>query len=432
MDKEILKLAVPNILSNISVPLISTVDTALMGSLSELHIGAVGLGSMIFNFIYWNFGFLRMGTTGITAQFYGKQDVTNLIHTLLRALMVGLILTLFVVALQKPFLHISIQLLNVPEEQVQILAEYFFIRIWAAPATLALYAFMGWYFGMQNAILPMIITILINVINVAFSWYFVIQLEWNVAGVAWGTVIAQYAGLTFAFLFFIIYYRDVLKSIVQKQIFYLDAFKEFLKINRDIFLRTLMLTFSFGFFYSISSTQGSMMLAVNVILLQFLNWMSYGIDGFAFASESLTGKYYGAADQSKLNLAIKKSFIWAGIFGLLYALIYIIFGITLVQIFSDDISVQQATKPYLFWIVVLPIASFVCYIWDGIFIGLTASKAMRDTMFISLIIYVLSYYLFRSYDNHGLWLSLMLFMIARGGIMTYYYTKKELGLIRRN
>ncbi|MCB0682028.1 MAG: MATE family efflux transporter, partial [Saprospiraceae bacterium] len=274
MNREILRLAIPNIISNISVPLLSTVDTALMGRLSELHIGAVGIGAMIFNFIYWNFGFLRMGTTGITAQAFGKADVPAQVHTLGRAALVVFTLAALLLLLQIPIGYASFQLMNVNPSQYALVEEYFFIRIWAAPASLGLYAMIGWFFGMQNAIYPLILTVFINLINIGLSYFFVYHLGWEVRGVALGTVIAQYAGLTLALLLFFGKYRSLLQAFRREALIKWGEFRRFLLINRDIFLRTLSLTFAFAFFYSQSSAEGAMILAVNTILMQFLNWMS--------------------------------------------------------------------------------------------------------------------------------------------------------------
>jgi MATE family multidrug resistance protein len=404
------------------------VDTALMGRLSEMHIGAVGLGSMIFNFIYWNFGFLRMGTTGITAQYFGEKQPIQIMNTLARALFISLILAIFVMVLQVPFLKMSQGLLNVSGSQSQLLSEYFYIRIWAAPATLSLYALLGWFFGMQNAIYPLIITVSINLINILLSWYFVAHLELNVAGVAWGTVIAQYAGLMIAIILFWSSYKSYLSEFTRKSMLQLEELKKFLLINRDIFIRTVLLTFSFGFFYSVSSSQGSMILAANIILLQFLNWMSYGIDGFAYASESLIGKYYGQKNQNKLQEALKLSFVWAGVLAGIYSLVYWIFGVELIALFTNKLDVQTATLPFLIWVIILPIASFACYVWDGIYIGLTASKTMRNSMLIAIVIYMLAYQLLKPYGNNGLWLSLFIFLISRGIIQTLYYWKYKMNL----
>ncbi len=431
MNREILKLAIPNIISNISVPLLSSVDTALMGQLSALHIGAVGVGSMIFNFIYWNFGFLRMGTTGITAQNYGQQSDSAIILTLGRALFIAILLAISIMLLQVPFGEMSFYLMNLSEGQLPLVETYFYIRIWAAPATLALYGFMGWYFGMQNAIYPLILTIVINVVNIICSLIFIKYFGWEVEGVAYGTVIAQYVGLFLAIGLFFYKYRYLLPHLSQKALLKWEELRQFLSINSDIFIRTFCLTFAFGFFYSQSSVGGAKLLAVNVILLQFLNWMSYGVDGFAFATESLVGRYVGAKQQEKLNKAIRLSFIWAiGLAGL-YSLLYGGFGITLVGVFSSQAEIITATKPYLFWMVLFPILSTPCYIWDGIFIGLTASRSMRDSMIISLIIYLIVHYFLKDdFGNHGLWSALLIFMMVRGGVQWWVYRRRQLGIIQ--
>lgn len=430
MNREILKLAIPNILSNISVPLLSSVDTALMGQLSALHIGAVGIGSMIFNFVYWNFGFLRMGTTGLTAQAFGKTAQEETILTLGRALLVAFVLASIILLSQYPFGILSFSLMNLSSEQLPLVKEYFYIRIWAAPATLALYAFLGWFFGMQNAIYPLILTLLINIINIIASVVFIKYMGLGVAGVAYGTVIAQYIGLFAAIFLFFYKYAPLRKYLQAKAILKWTALRQFLHINSDIFIRTFCLTFAFGFFYSQSARGGELLLAVNVILLQFLNWMSYGIDGFAFASESLIGKYAGAKNQAQLDKAIRLSFVWSlGLAGI-YSLIYGLLGMPISTLFSSQATVLAAIQPYLFWMILFPIFSMPCYIWDGIFIGLTAAKAMRDTMIIALILYLTVHYLLiDNLGNHGLWLALLIFMVARGLIQWRVFQRRELSKV---
>ncbi|MEM1123256.1 MAG: MATE family efflux transporter [Bacteroidota bacterium] len=430
MNKEILKLAIPNIISNISVPLLSSVDTALMGQLSALHIGAVGVGAMIFNFIYWNFGFLRMGTTGITAQNYGQQSDAAIILTLGRALFIAILLAIIIMLLQVPFGKMSFYLMNLSEEQLPLVATYFHIRIWAAPATLALYALLGWYFGMQNAIYPLILTIVINTVNIICSLIFIKSFGWGVEGVAYGTVIAQYIGLFLAIGLFFYKYRYLIPHFNRTALLKWAELQQFLSINSDIFIRTFCLTFAFGFFYSQSSVGGETLLAVNVILLQFLNWMSYGVDGFAFATESLVGKYFGAKKQQQLDRAIRLTFIWAIGLAAIYSMLYGIFGQWLTSIFSNQAAIIAATQPYLFWMVLFPILSTPCYIWDGIFIGLTASRAMRDSMLVSLLIYLLVHHLLQDdFGNHGLWLALLVFMMVRGGVQWWVYRQRKLGII---
>ncbi len=425
MNKEILRLAIPNIISNISVPLLSTVDTALMGRMSELHIGAVGLGAMIFNFVYWNFGFLRMGTTGITAQAFGKRSDSETAQTLGRALMVAFILAALVLLLQIPLAEMSYFLMNISEVQMGLVSEYFNIRIWTAPATLALYAFMGWFFGMQNAIYPLVLAVFINVVNIVCSIFFIKVWGMDVDGVAYGTLIAQYSGLALATIMWLMKYGYLAKEITFKAVKQIDKLKSFLTINRDIFIRTFCLTFAFGFFYSQSSSAGETMLAVNVILLQFLNWMSYGVDGFAFASESLVGKYAGAEDIFNLKKSIKYSFLWGMGMAAMISFIYWIFGVTLIGVFTDKLELIGQTTPFLFWMIIFPIISTPCYIWDGIFIGLTASVAMRNTMLLALVVYLLSHFLlYNEFGNNGLWLALLIFMAARGLLQWIYYRLK--------
>ena len=429
MNREILRLAIPNIISNITVPLLSTVDTALMGRLSEVHIGAVGMGSMIFNFVYWNFGFLRMGTTGLTAQAFGRRDDAGMAQTLGRALLVVLALAASILFLQVPLERLGFYLLNVGSGQQELLAAYFYLRVWAAPATLGLYAFMGWFFGMQNAIYPLVLTVVINAVNIALSVLFVQVDGMDVDGVALGTVIAQYAGLLLAIVLFFLRYGYLTEHFRRRAIVQWKALKPFLGINADIFIRTFCLTLAFGFFYSQSSAEGHVVLAANVILLQYLNWMSYGIDGFAYASESLVGKYYGASDERRTRRAIRLSFAWAMSLALLFSLAYGLSGEPLLRVFTNQTDVIEAAMPFLLWMALFPVLSTPCYIWDGVFIGLTASRAMRNAMILALAVYLIAcLVLGPRFGNHGLWLALLVFMMARGGIQHAFFAWKGLGL----
>ena len=429
MNKEILRLAIPNIISNVSVPLLSTVDTALMGRMSELHLGAIGLGTMLFNFLYWNFGFLRMSSTGLTAQACGRQDNEAIIHNLLRALIVAGILGLLMLIFQNQIGKAGMYLLNATGEQYQIVAQYFYIRIWAAPATIALYAIMGWYFGMQNSIYPLILTVFINIVNIVLSFYFVQHLNMEIRGVAWGTVIAQYGGIILGLILFFVKYRSYLSYSKISELLAAQHLLHFMNINKDIFIRTLCLTFVFAFFYSRSAMGGAMMLAVNVILLQFLNWMSYGVDGFGYAAESLVGKYKGAENKQAVYKAIRYSFVWGFVLAALFTLSYWIFGDAIMRIFTDQEEVIAAAQPYFFWILILPMVGFACYVWDGIYIGLTASKAMRDSMLLALLLFGVCYYFATPYlQMHGLWFSLVLFLGVRGVFQWWLFGRRGMEL----
>jgi MATE family multidrug resistance protein len=426
MNREMLRLAIPNIISNISVPLLSTVDTALMGRLSEAHIGAVGLGAMMFNFIYWNFGFLRMGTTGITAQAFGKDRSDQIILTLGRALVVASLIASVILVLQYPAGQLAFQLMNVPEAQRGLVTDYFYIRVWAAPASLGLYAFMGWFFGMQNAVFPLIITLVINVLNIALNFLFVLYFGMEADGVALSTLIVQYVGLLLAAILFWWKYRSYLIHLKRKALLLRDELQQFLVINRDIFIRTACLTFAFSFFYSQSAESGALILAANVILMQFVNWMSYGVDGFAYAAESLVGKYVGQADRVATKKAVRLSFIWGMMLAVLYAILYGFFGTTILQLFTNQSAVLTATLPFLFWMAVFPLASTPCYIWDGIYIGLTASTGMRNAMLLALSVYLIVHFLFKaSFGNHGLWAALIVFMVARAIFQWWLYVRRH-------
>jgi MATE family multidrug resistance protein len=415
MNKEILRLAIPNIISNVSVPLLSSVDTALMGHLSELHIGAVGLGTMIFNIIYWNFVFLRMGTTGITAQAYGRQDPKDIVLTLARALLIVAVVAGLILLFRSRIGQFGFWVMNVSEEQHELVARYFYIRIWAVPATLGLYAFFGWYFGMQNALYPLYLTVSLNLLNIGLNFFFVLKLGMEVEGVAWATVIAQYFGLLLALLFFLHKYRSYLEHLKMKAVIELEALGRFLLINRDIFIRTLCLTFVYGFFYSQASAYGETVLAANVILLQFVFWMSYGIDGFAFAAESLVGKYVGIGDPAKLLRSIRLSQIWGLGIALVYGLVYFVARDPLLLVFTRESGLLDITRDYFIWIILFPILSFLSFMWDGIFVGLTASRSMRNSMGLALLAFLLAFFLLgKSLGNHGLWLALSVFLLSRG------------------
>ncbi len=426
LNKEILRLAIPNILSNISVPLISTVDTILMGNLSALHLGAVGMGAMVFNFIYWNFGFLRMGTTGITAQAFGEENHEKMIDTCLRACITAIIIALLIIVFSIPIATSSFWAMNVQSSQYELIWNYFFIRLWAAPASLLLYAISGWYFGLQDSISPLKITLVVNVLNIIVSYFFVVHLGYGLQGVAWGTVIAQYVGLAVAISILFSKYKSKLQFVDFSRVWKKSEFFRFLQINRDIFFRTICLTTAFFFFYSQSSKGGEIILAVNVILIQLLNWMSYGIDGFAFASESLVGKYIGAKKLGMVNKAINYTMLWGFCFAIIYSLVFYFGYDSIVMAFNGQPEVLLLSQDFKLLMVLLPIVAFGSYMWDGIYVGLTASKAMRNSMFISFIAYMsVFYFLMETYPQHAIWIAMMVFLGIRSLIQWMLYKKYQ-------
>jgi MATE family multidrug resistance protein len=429
MNRSILRLAIPNILSNLTVPLLSSVDTALMGHLDAVsYLGAIAIGGMIFNFVYWGFGFLRMGTTGFTAQAYGKTDRQESISILLRALILALTIGILILLIRPFILYISFLLINTTEQVQKNATVYFNIRIFAAPATLAIYVFSGWFLGMQNAKYPLYLAVTTNILNIGFNFLFIYGYNMNVDGVAWGTVCANYAGLMLAVMLWIKKYSSLQRFISRKQIFDLVELRRFFSINRDIFLRTLMLIFTFAFFTAKSSEISENILAVNAILINLWTVMSYAIDGFAFASESLVGKFYGAKNKEKLIRSIRYSFYWGIGLGLGFSVIYALFSHPILSIFTDKNRIIQLAQVYIIWTIIAPPINSICYLLDGIFIGATAASAMRNAMLLSLfLIYLPTYYLCVGIvGNHALWLSLTAFMLARAVFLGLYLNKEIL------
>ena len=426
MNKRILKLAIPNIVSNITVPILGMVDLALMGHLDSVnYIGAIALGSMIFNFLYWGFGFLRMGTSGFTAQAYGKRSMPDSIHTLGRALMVALFGGVLLIIFQFPINKLAFWLLS-GDASVEVLAsEYFYIRIWAAPAAIGLYAFTGWFIGMQNTRFPMFIAILVNLVNLILNIVLVFAFNMKSEGVAYGTLAAQYAGLILAVILFKKYYGKLMKHFRIIELKKLGVLKEFMLVNKDIFIRTLCIIAVFTFFTSSSAAIDKNILAVNTVLIQFFFVFSFFVDGLAYAAEALTGRYIGAKDTVNLKLSIKLLFRWGLGIALAFAALYGLGWKPVVGILTDNKNVISTAGDYAIWLGLMPLVAYASFLWDGIYIGATASVAMRNTMLIAtVIIFFPVYYLLNDfYGNHALWIALLAFLLTRG-VGQYFFAKR--------
>ncbi|NOX18442.1 MAG: MATE family efflux transporter [Chlorobi bacterium] len=421
MNKQILRLAIPNILSNITVPLLSSVDTAIVGHLDKVaYIGAIAVGSVMFNFIYWGFGFLRMGTTGLTAQSYGGKNREEIISVLLRALFVAALVSAALILLRQAIAGIGFYLIDAPAEVTVLAEEYFFIRIFAAPAALSLYAFYGWFFGMQDAKTPLLISLVVNSVNITLDYLFVYHYGMKSDGVALGTVIAQYLGLFLAVVIFFAKYKSYLVAVPFKKIFDAVKLEKFFTVNFDIFIRTICLVFTFSFFIAESGTFGEDILAANSILIQLWLLLSYGIDGFAFAAESLVGKYYGMRNRTKFIAAVKYSFAWGIGLGFFYSLVYILFGNEIVSLFTSNEKVVLIAMSFFGWTIIAPVINSWSFIWDGVYLGSTMTKQMRNSMLISTIaVFLPLYFLTReSLGNNSLWLAMTIFMFARGITLT--------------
>lgn len=417
MNKEILRLAIPNIITTLTVPLLSFADFALMGRVYDTSfINAVGIGTAIFNMIYWGFGFLRMGTTGLAAQAFGRHDNQALSNTLYRAVFVGGVIAVCLLLFQKPLLKLVLLAFEATDKEFELAAKYYYIRIWAAPAALALYILYGWFLGIQQAVYVMGVAVFLNLLNVGLNMFFVLVLGMDIDGIALATVISQYAGLLLTVVIILVKFRQYVVRWTADVLGDMLAMKEFFSVNSDIFIRTICLVFAFTFFTARSGVFGPEAMAVNLLLLQYMHLLSYGVDGFATAAESLVGKYYGAFDKQQYNRAIKYSFAWGLGLGSLYMVVFLVAGTDILRLLTDIPEVIEQAQPYIWWVIAMPLINSVAFIWDGVYIGRTATAAMRNNMLVAtFLLFVPAYFLSKGLiGNHSLWLAMTLFMVGRG------------------
>ena len=419
MNRQILRLTLPNIITNITVPLLGMVDLAIVGHIGDAtHIGAIALGTTIFNLIYWNFGFLRMGTSGLTAQAYGANNTDETLRILVRGITIALSAALLLLVLQVPIAQLARRLINRSPQLIALTLTYFYVRIWAAPATLGLYVLKGWFIGMQDSRTPMVIAILLNIVNILFSLLFVMVFHMDIAGVALGTVLAQYCGLLMAIGCWLYKYGHLRKHIHIKESLRWDDMKRFFHLNSDIFLRTLCLVAVFSFIPFISYHMGDDILAANTLLMQLFTLFSYIMDGFAYAGEALVGRFIGAEDEPSLRKVIRYLVYWGCGLTLLFTVLYIFYGEWILRLFTDKSEVVATAMSYMRWTAAVPVAGFAAFLFDGIYIGATASKAMRNIMFIATAVFFGGYYLLSPVlGNDGLWIAFLLFLIFRGALM---------------
>jgi len=433
-NRDILHIAVPAIVSNITVPLLGLVDVSVVGHLgAAAYIGAIAVGGMIFNVIYWTFGFLRMGTSGMTSQALGRKDMEEAARMLARSLGISLVIAMALIAMQRPIVRLALLLMSPTEETAALAATYFNICIWGAPAMLGMFSISGWFIGMQNSRVPMIVAIMQNVVNITTSLVLVIICGMKVEGVAFGTLTAQYGGFAMAAVYAwrclskevfprISADKGTGKSIVREDLrrwlataWEKAAMERFFSVNRDIFLRTLCLVSVMLFFTSAGSWQGDLILAVNTLLMQMYMLFSYIMDGFAYAGEALCGKYYGARDRDKLLSTVRRLFVWGTAMSLIFTLLYAAGGESFLRLLTDEPDVVSMSDEYFYWALVMPAAGVAAFIWDGVFIGCTASRGMLISMFIATAAFFLLFFGLRDiYANHSLWLAFVVFLAVRG------------------
>ena len=436
INKDILKLAIPSILANITIPLVGIVDTAIVGHLGDASaIGGIAIGTMLFDLLYWNFGFLRIGTSGLTAQALGKGErlmangerVPDECRKILtQSLTIALTGAMLIWAIQWLFVTAVLAIVPCSTEVAEVARSYFFVRIWAAPATLMLMALKGWFIGMQDTKSPMAVDILVNVVNMLASYFLAVHTPLGIVGVAWGTLIAQYGGLALAAA--ILYYRYGMTSLVRfsewRAAMQWPQIRRMTKLNGNLFVRSLCFMVVYVGFTSLAGTYGDVELAVSSILMKFFMFFSFFVDGFAYAGEALVGKAFGMknADVSddetsasrSINDVVKALFNWSVGVGLIFTVLYALWGKENIEIMTSDAAVIDASMRYVGWLIAMPIISTLAFMWDGIYVGATAGVPIRNSMIWAAVMFVLSYAAtYRFVGAQALYIAYIAHLIAR-------------------
>ncbi len=418
-------LAGPIILANLSVPLVGAVDTAVVGHLpGPQYIGAVALGALIFSFLYWGFGFLRMGTTGFVARAHGAKDSTELEHLVLRVLLLALGLGILVILLGRPIVSLATWLLQGSEAVEQLATEYAHIRLWSAPATLCVYVCTGVFIGLQQTRHVLVLQLILNGCNVLLDLLFVPVLGYGVEGVAWATLIAEYIAAGLGLWLLRVWLARALDRPEWSVILAAGPVLALLRSNSHLFVRTLCVVFAFSWFTAESARLGELVLAANSILMHLQTFMGHGLDGFAHAAETLTGEASGARSRERFRQAVRLTTIWAGILSLMVSGFYLVAGPWLLTLFSDQPDVLNLAMAYLPWMIVAPVISVWSFQLDGIFIGSGATREMRNAMAVSTMAFIaLTYLMIPWLGNHGLFLALTLFMGLRALTLLPYFRR---------
>tara|TARA_B100000927_G_scaffold92714_1_gene74895 strand:+ start:59 stop:1360 length:1302 start_codon:yes stop_codon:yes gene_type:complete len=425
-NKRVLTIAIPIVLSNITVPILGAVDTAVVGQLGKAApVAAVGVGAIIITSFYWLFGFLRMGTTGLVAQAVGSKDESEVRAYLLRALILGLLAGLFIFLLRTPLMELGLWISPASSDVEELAQKYISIRVWSAPAAIGLYGIVGWLIALERTKSVLFLQFFMNGVNVLLDIWFVLVLNWGVQGVAIATVIAEVSALILGLL--ICYDRFKDKSWPTLRIvFSIARLKNMLSINLDILLRSIILEVIFVSFLLYGGKFGDVKLAANQVLLQFLHIAAHGLDGFALAAETLVGQAFGKKDRSILRKSIIVSSKLAFLLSCIMAISFLLFGSSLIDLMTTAENVRLEAKSYIIFITLVPILGVSAYMLDGIFIGATKTKDMRNMMFITLIFYVIAVLLLVPYfQNTGLWSALLISFIVRGATLAFRYPSLE-------
>ena len=432
-DRDIWRIAAPMILSNISVPLLGMVDTGVTGHLeSPVYLGAVAVGSIVFSFLYNGVNFLRMGTTGIAAQYFGAGDFDGLRVSLGQAVIVAMSLALVLLALQAPVGQLAMSLMATDPDINAYALEYFVIRIWSAPGTLANMVLIGWFLGLQNARVPLLMFLTVNLTNIVLDLVFVIGLGMKVDGVALASVIAEYTGLIVGLAFVARELKRHPGLWLAGKLTQLREYAAFFSVNANLFIRTMALMFAIAFVTAQGARLGEVILAANAIMMNLQNLTAFGLDGIAHAAEALVGKAVGRRDRGALATAVRLCLKWSLWFAIGFSLLYAIGGPYLVRLLTDLPEVRAAALTYLPWMIASPLISVWSFLYDGVYVGATKARAMRNIMLVSTFaVFLPAWFLLQGLGNHGLWLAFMLFLASRGIGMHLGYPKHVLSATAR-
>ncbi len=412
-------------MSNITTPVLSIVDTAIVGHIgAAVYIGAIAIGGSMLNMLYWLMNFLRMGSSGLTAQAFGAGNRNDCYAVLWRGLSVGFVAAFAIWALSAPVCKGMLLFMDADERTSELAARYFYIVIAGAPAVMGNYALSGWFLGMQDSRTPMWMALITNVVNIALSLTLVIGFGMKIEGVAGGTLVAQWVGFIYGLVCAARHYN--LPRPKWPEVLRRTDLRRFFAINTDIFLRTACLVAVTLWFTRSGATQGADILAANAILMQFFLFFSYFMDGFAFAAEALCGKYHGASDRTALHKCIYAIFRWGAAIAIIFAAIYLAGGRTAITLLTDDATVADTASHFIGWAVLMPLAGFAAFVWDGVYTGLTLTRRMMQAMAMAMIIFFAICHLLRpSLGNHGLWTAFLAYLLARGLLQTLFWRLEQ-------
>lgn len=427
MNKEILRIALPAIVANITIPLLGLLDTAIAGHLGNATIiGAIAVGSMLFNFIYWNFGFLRMGTSGMTAQAYGRKDLNESARLLQQSSALALAIALAIIVLQWPLQWLGFTVIGPSDDVLQLAHTYFYIVVWGAPPTLMMMSIKGWLLGMQDSKGAMYISVWVNVANIVASLLAVYVLRMGFVGIAVGTLLAQWLGLAYSLWLVWHKFKQVTVLIDWRRTWHLQGSGRFFRVNADIFFRSTLLMLANLFLVSVGARSGDLILAANSLIHQLNGLFAYFVDGIAFAGEALVGKYVGRRDVAQLRLCVRRLFLWAAALTVVFTVLYAFPQLFFVML-TDDAVVREVAMQYRWWCALLPVCGAAAFVWDGVFIGLTYSRGMLWAVAIADLFFIGLYFILpASMGNHRLWLAFVIYLAMRGVVQTVLYRRKKL------